>query len=55
MSFVCDDEVRDLLLKRAIFSVPEPSDEFVRNMFAIKKRSSGSKEQFYRQKTNFNV
>lgn len=40
MSAVCDQEIVDLLRKKAIVSIPKPMDGYVSNMFAVKKRSN---------------
>lgn len=40
MTEVCDQEVKELLLKKAIISIPEPTEGFVSNMFAVKKKSN---------------
>lgn len=41
MSVLCDSEVCDLLLKKAIVSIPKLPNGFVSNMFDIKKTIKG--------------
>ena len=38
MAAVCDEEVKALLLKKAVIRIPRPVDGFVSNMFATKKK-----------------
>jgi Reverse transcriptase (RNA-dependent DNA polymerase) len=38
MSAICDEEVNELLLKGAILQIPRPTDGFVSNLFAVKKK-----------------
>lgn len=44
MTAVCDEEVKDLLLKGAIFQIPRPIDGFVSNMFSVKKKKDAEDE-----------
>jgi hypothetical protein len=41
MAHICDQELSDLLLKKAIIPISRPTDGFVSNMFAVPKSSGG--------------